>query len=124
MAVECERILKGRVFEKSDAAVADCRVEMVAGPVEDTLICLLELLMFRDDAKGRSVDGDKKVVLENVSMCGVYAFVTCDLSSCDQFIAIRCPCQRKRALADFDFANTRFRPYVPEPDHTVRGRAC
>jgi hypothetical protein len=52
MSVERERVLKGRILEHSDAAVAGCRVEMVAGPVEDALVCLEDLLVFGDDAEG------------------------------------------------------------------------
>ncbi len=71
MGVECERVLKGRVSKASDAAVAGCCVEAVARPVEDALVCLQDLLVFGEDAKSRSIDSDKEVILEDVSLCSI-----------------------------------------------------
>jgi hypothetical protein len=119
MGVECEGVLKRWITKTSNATVTGCCIEMVAGPVEDALVGLEDLLVFGEDAQGRSVDGDKEIILENVSMCVVQSCVIHHLSTCDQFIPIWCPRQREWALADLDFAHTSLGPNVPKSNHTV-----
>lgn len=50
MSIKCEGVLERRVPKASDAAVTSGCIEVVAGPVEDALVCLEDLLVFGEDA--------------------------------------------------------------------------
>ena len=63
MSIECERVLKRRVFQESHAAIADCGIKVVARPIEDALVGLVDLLVLRDDAERRSIDGGEEIIL-------------------------------------------------------------
>ncbi len=63
MCVESECIFKGGVVQYFDITVAVGKVEVGAGPVEDTLVRLDGLAVFGEGLEGGAVDGHNHVVL-------------------------------------------------------------
>jgi hypothetical protein len=63
VCVEGQRGFEGGVVNDFYAAVARCKEEVCARPVEDALVCLNRLAVLREGAEGGAVDGDKDIVL-------------------------------------------------------------